>query len=941
MWYREGTVTFTSGSRSLTGTSTFWNVTSNGVLPGMIVIGPDNKLYEIKRVQSDTSLTLVEEYTGETQTDVPCRIITTYEGDLTQFSARFTALMTRMSTDSKAMRSWLTAVDEVLIEREDGTELAVKSLLQIVNEHNAALKWYTDNTEAINAAGDKAKEAAASAASASQYSSIASTKADESSQSAASSAESKRAAELSALAAKTSEANSTENAASSRVSAAAAKASETNAAASEAKVSESEKASALSALSSANDAAEAKKYAEAANSSREAAAASETVSAKNAAAASESKEIAGGHATNAAKSAADANQLKLDVDTSKSQISEFRDEVIAARETTRQYSEEAKDAANNAANKAASQTSAQITASIQREVEKATTASTSASESAFDAKQFRDEAAAFAGSLDIKESTTSQKGIVQLSSATDSDSEALAATPKAVKAVMSEVQTKAPLDSPALTGTPTAPTPETTAAGIEIATAAFVAAKVAQLVGSAPEALDTLKELADALGNDPNFATTITNMIAGKQPLDETLTALSGKSVDGLIEYVGLRETINRAAGAMQKSQNGGDIPDKTRFARTIGAVTSTSVTFGESGWFKIATVFMPQATSTAMIKLYGGSGFNVGSFEQAAISELVLRAGNGSPVGITATLWKRSPNGVLECAWINTSGDNYDIYVRINQYAYWLIAQYDYTGNANVTLYSAPEYSETKPANATNGQTYTLYNSMMKPTAGDVEALSVNGGRLNGALGIGTDNVLGGSSIVFGDNDTGFKQNGDGILDTFANSQHTVRVAPGEMIVLGAIRAGNGKKLSLTSTNNSALNAGFNLWGDGGNRPTVIELGDDQGWHLYSQRNPDGSIQFVVNGQVIPDNYGNFDARYLTSGNVYTKGESDNRYVQNIQRGAPVWPGKVDEYGPAEAPAGCFLTQARHDPTTAYGVTFGYRPLQMWVGNGWRTING
>ncbi|EFB0305947.1 phage tail protein, partial [Salmonella enterica] len=232
------------------------------------------------------------------------------------------------------------------------------------------------------------------------------------------------------------------------------------------------------------------------------------------------------------------------------------------------------------------------------------------------------------------------------------------------------------------------------------------------------------------------------------------------------------------------------------------------------------------------------------------------------------------------------------------------------------------------------------LFNSLMKPTAGDVEALSVNGGRLNGALGIGTDNVLGGSSIVFGDNDTGFKQNGDGILDTFANSQHTVRVAPGEMQVLGAIRAGNAKRMTMTSSNNSVLNAQFNLWGDG-NRPTVIELDDDQGWHLYSQRNTDGSIQFVVNGQVIPDNYGNFDARYLTSGNVYTKGESDNRYVQNIQRGAPVWPGKVDEYGPAEAPAGCFLTQARHDPTTAYGVTFAYRPLQMWVSNGWRTING
>ncbi|EPC5507008.1 phage tail protein [Salmonella enterica] len=467
-------------------------------------------------------------------------------------------------------------------------------------------------------------------------------------------------------------------------------------------------------------------------------------------------------------------------------------------------------------------------------------------------------------------------------------------------------------------------------------------AKMSAAFGKDFQTLDaTLTALAGlATGADklPYFTG---NDTAGQTDLTSVGRDIIGKaSIADILTYLGLGETAKQAAGALQKSQNGGDIPDKKQFARTIGAVTSTSVTFGESGWFKIATVFMPQATSTAVIKLYGGSGYNVGSFEQGAISELVLRAGNGSPVGITATLWKRSPNGVLECAWINTSGDNYDIYVRINQYAYWLIAQYDYTGNANVTLYSAPEYSETKPANATNGQTYTLYNSMMKPTAGDVEALSVNGGRLNGPLGIGTDNALGGNSIVLGDNDTGLKQNGDGILDMFANNQHTVRVAPGEMIVLGAIRAGNAKRMTMTSSNNSVLNAQFNLWGDG-NRPTVIELDDDQGWHLYSQRNTDGSIQFVVNGQVIPDNYGNFDARYLTSGNVYTKGESDNRYVQNIQRGAPVWPGKVDEYGPAEAPAGCFLTQARHDPTTAYGVTFAYRPLQMWVGNGWRTING
>ncbi|EAO1486803.1 phage tail protein [Salmonella enterica] len=175
--------------------------------------------------------------------------------------------------------------------------------------------------------------------------------------------------------------------------------------------------------------------------------------------------------------------------------------------------------------------------------------------------------------ISLEDASLTKKGIVKLSSATDSDSEALAATPKAVKTVMGEVQAKAPLDSPALTGTPTAPTPETTAAGIEIATAAFVAAKVAQLVGSAPE---TLKELADALGNDPNFATTVLNKLAGKQPLDDTLTALSGKSVDGLIEYVGLRETINHAADALLKSQNGGDIPEKPLFVQNIGALPAS-----------------------------------------------------------------------------------------------------------------------------------------------------------------------------------------------------------------------------------------------------------------------------------------------------------------------------------------------------------------------------
>ncbi|AZT06535.1 phage tail protein [Salmonella enterica subsp. enterica] len=336
-----------------------------------------------------------------------------------------------------------------------------------------------------------------------------------------------------------------------------------------------------------------------------------------------------------------------------------------------------------------------------------------------------------------------------------------------------------------------------------------------------------------------------------------------------------VKTAMDNANGRLAKNSNGGDIPDKKQFARTIGAVTSTTITLGESGWFKIATVVMPQATSTAVIKLYGGAGFNAGSPEQAAISELVLRAGNGSPVGITATLWRRSPAAANEVAWVNTSGDTYDIYINIGQYAYWLIAQYDYTGNANVTLHSTPEYSSVQPGNSTSGQTYTIYSSLMKPTAGDVGALPITGGQLNGPLGIGTDNALGGNSIVFGDNDTGFKWHSDGVLGIYANNALVGYIDNSglhmsvDVITNGGIRAGDGKRLSLTSNNNSTMTATFNLWGDA-NRPTVIELDDDQGWHLYSQRNPDGSIVFTVNGDITANTLRAGGAIYQNNGDIF-----------------------------------------------------------------------
>ncbi|HBD0126974.1 TPA: phage tail protein [Escherichia coli] len=205
--------------------------------------------------------------------------------------------------------------------------------------------------------------------------------------------------------------------------------------------------------------------------------------------------------------------------------------------------------------------------------------------------------------------TTTQKGIVQLSSATNSTSETLAATPKAVKAVMDETNKKAPLNSPALTGTPTTPTAPQGANSTQIASTAFVMAAIAALVDSSPDALNTLNELAAALGNDPNFATTMTNALAGKQPKDATLTALAelatsadklpyftgadraaltaltsvgrailGKtSTQGVLDYLGLGEAAKRDVGTGDNQ-----IPDMGAFA-------------SGSGWFRLPGGYIVQ----------------------------------------------------------------------------------------------------------------------------------------------------------------------------------------------------------------------------------------------------------------------------------------------------------------------------------------------------------
>ena len=237
----------------------------------------------------------------------------------------------------------------------------------------------------------------------------------------------------------------------------------------------------------------------------------------------------------------------------------------------------ARTATDKAGESAASATAAKASETNAKTSE--TNAGTSAGRS--ESAALRSEAAAeraeeIAGAIGLEDATLTTKGIVRLSNDTNSTAENLAATPKAVKTVMDVANTKAPSNSPNLTGVPTAPTPAPEVNNNQIATTQFVHQIISALIGDAPDALNTLKELADALGDDPNFATTMTTLINSKLAKDQNGADIPNKQL--FIDNVGLRETVNLALGALQKNQNGADIPDKGVFLNNINAASKTDM---------------------------------------------------------------------------------------------------------------------------------------------------------------------------------------------------------------------------------------------------------------------------------------------------------------------------------------------------------------------------
>ena len=298
------------------------------------------------------------------------------------------------------------------------------------------------------------------------------------------------------------------------------------------------------------------------------------------------------------------------------------------------------------------------------------------------------------GKYTAQDATTARKGLVQLSSATNSDSETLAATPMAVKAAYDLAN-----------GKYTAQDATTARKGLVQLSSATNS--TSETLAATPKSVKAAYDLANGKYTAQDATTAqkgIVQLSSATNSASETLAA-TPKAVKAA------NDNANGRVPSARKVNGKALSADITLTPKDIGTLNSTTMSFrGGAGWFKLATVTMPQASSVVSITLIGGAGYNVGSPQQAGISEIVLRAGNGNPKGITGALWQRTSTGFTNFAWVNTSGDTYDIYVAIGNYATGVNIQWDYTSNASVTIHTSPAYSANKPEGLTDGTVYSLY---------------------------------------------------------------------------------------------------------------------------------------------------------------------------------------------------------------------------------------
>lgn len=397
----------------------------------------------------------------------------------------------------------------------------------------------------------------------------------------------------------------------------------------------------------------------------------------------------------AAKTAVDTvlqsvNEKAQAVATSEQSVTAAAADVTKKAETVTQQAGQVQQTATGVENTAASVEASKgavekIAAQVAKDKESSEGAATRSESAALRAEKI-----AAQGLIDA---STTGKGIVKLNDTLTSESVTEAATPSTVKQLNDELQLKANKHSPNFTGKPSSPKPPKDSNDTSISTTSWVRDAIAELVGSSPETLNTLAELAEALGNDPNFATTITEELAQKQPLSPLLTAIAavttaanklmyftgsnkvgltdftetarfllakGSTAD-IINFLGLKPTVDKANGALQKNSNGADIPNKETFARNIGLSPDTYLRFrGEMPVDADINTFAPDANYTGTWSKSTSTNASMAKHfpEDGAVGYLeVYKAGNYSGAQRFTCRNGNVYNRMLSGAWNGTNG--------------------------------------------------------------------------------------------------------------------------------------------------------------------------------------------------------------------------------------------------------------------------------------------
>ncbi|WP_162943111.1 tail fiber protein [Shigella flexneri] len=564
------------------------------------------------------------------------------------------------------------------------------------------------------------------------------------------------------------------------------------------------------------------------------------------------------------------------------------------------------------------------------------------------------------GKYTAQDATTARKGLVQLSSATNSTSETLAATPKAVKAAYDLANGKYTAQ-------------DATTARKGLVQLSSVTNSDSETLAATPKAVKTAYDLA-------NGKYTAQDATTARKGLVQLSSATNSDSETLAATPKAVKSAYDNAEKRLQKDQNGADIPGKDTFTKNIGACRAYSGALStEAGnwttaqfieWLDSRGAFnhpywmCKGSWSYANNKIITDTG--CGDIHLAGCVVEVM--GTKSAITIRVTTPTTSSGGGTTSAqftYIN-HGDGYSPGWRRD----WNRQGDAMTGTINQDGGSQNTYMSTALCSGTRGgKKYlrkfrggegdtiwheTVQGGVVRWATGNTDAQeelslsSAYGLRSRGEI---TSSSANGLRIAYGN--YGFFIRNDGSstyfmltksgdrLGTYNNLRpliindatgavsmgHGLSVT-GDIVSSTKVRAGSGKEFTVSSSNTSTKEAAFNLWGNS-SRPVVAELGDDAGWHFYSQRNTDNSITFAVNGQVSPSNYGNFDSRY----------------VRDIRLGgaATYKPANNGMTWTHQAPSGCvysgiIVQDTGSNSADNIGGVY-YRPVQKYINGTWYNV--